>query len=160
MTPTPCPSTAWQQLFQSCWMNFKSRFEHILDNLERHKKLVENEASLLEIEAAQAMRAAAETQFEKLAEQEEKLERIAVTAWLDGAKSHLDQHNAKAEREAFPESGKWLLSRPQMKAWLDLSSVDKALLWIRGIPGAGIFPTCNPPIHFPVKASSLTFNML
>jgi hypothetical protein len=124
-------------------MNFESRFKLILDNLERHKKLVEKEATLLEIEAAQAMRAAAETQFEKQAEQEEKLQRIAVTAWLDGAKSHLDQDNAKAEREAFPESGRWLLSRPQMKAWLDLSSAHKTLLWIRGIPGAGEYPICR-----------------
>jgi hypothetical protein len=72
-----------------------------------------------------------------MTKQKEKEKRIAVAAWLDGAKSHLDQLDAKAEREAYPESGRWLLSRQQVKSWLDFRSTGKPLLWIRGIPGAG-----------------------
>jgi hypothetical protein len=98
-------------------------------------------AGLLDIQAAQKLRAATEVQFEEVAKLEEKRQRIAVTEWLDCAKSQLDQLDAKAVREAYPQSGRWLLDRPQMKAWLDLQSEEKPLLWIRGIPGAGMYTT-------------------
>jgi hypothetical protein len=51
-----------------------------------------------------------------MARQKEKEKRIAVAAWLDGTKIHLNQLDAKAEHEAYPESGRWLLSRPQVKS--------------------------------------------
>jgi hypothetical protein len=130
---------AWQQLFRASWKDFETRIGHILESLEHHKKLVESEATLYEIRAAQTRRATAETQFEELTNQEDKRRRIAVAAWLDGAKSHLDQLETKATREAYPQSGRWLLDRPKMKTWLDFRSRHKPLLWLRGIPGAGNF---------------------
>jgi hypothetical protein len=127
-------------LFSASWKDFESRIGHTLQSLQRRKELLASNASLLEFQAAQEERAAVEKQFEEMERQEEKRRRIAVAAWLDGAKSRLDQHDAKAEREAYPQSGRWLLDRSQVKAWLDCDSAAKPLLWIRGIPGAGKTP--------------------
>ncbi len=112
----------------------------IVGSLQYRKNLVESQAHLLEIRAAQTGRAAAEAQFEEMARQKEKEKSIAVATWLDGAKSHLDEEDAKDERKAFLESGRWLLVHPSVKAWLDFRSEDKPLVWIRGIPGAGDYP--------------------
>ncbi len=161
---------AWQQLFSSGWKVFETRFGHILENLQHHKILIETQANLLEIKAAQTERAMAETQFEETTKQRDKEKCIAIAAWLDGAKSHIDQLDAKAEREAYPQSGRWLLGCPQMRSWLDFTLEDKPLLWIRGIPGAGnhLLPfirICRSVVanrnHFLVDYLSLsTFNFL
>jgi hypothetical protein len=100
--------------------------------------------------------AAAKVQFNELMKQEDKRRRIAVAAWLNGAKSHVDQYEAKTTREAYPRSGRWLLDRLKMKAWLDVCSGDKLLLWLRAIPGAGeishITSTCSFLISMAVVA--------
>jgi hypothetical protein len=150
LTPPPrifC-SLASQQLFRASWNDFETRFGHILESLENLKKLVERKATQHEIRAAQTHRAAAKAQFDELMKQEDKRRRIAVAAWLNGAKSHLDQHEAKATREAYPRSGRWLLDRPKMKAWLDVCSGDKPLLWLRAIPGAGEISHIPSPCSF------------
>ncbi len=98
---------------------------------------MKNHASLLEIEAAQTERAAAETQFEESMKQEVTRRILAIARWLGGTRSNEDHYNATVEREWYPESGRWLLSRPQLQTWLDFRSIDKPLLWIRGMHGAG-----------------------
>ncbi len=142
-------SLASRQLFRASWKDFETRFGHILQSLEDLKKLVERKATQLDIRATQTHRAAAKAQFDELMKQEDKRRRIAVAAWLNGAKSHLDQHEAKVTRKAYPRSGRWLLDRPKMKAWLDFRSGDKPLLWLCAIPGAG--ENCTYPI--PMKLS-------
>ncbi len=135
--------TALKQLFRSAWNDFDVRIGRIVEDLEYRKRLVESQANLLQIRAAQTERAAAEAQFEEMVRQKEKEKSIAVATWLDGAKSHLDQEDAKDERKAYPETGRWLLAHRAIKAWLDFDSEDKPLVWVRGIPGAGESPTSS-----------------
>jgi hypothetical protein len=122
----------------STWKNFRTRFQAILDSLQRHKSLIESQASLLEFQQSQAARALLEEQFSKMQEDERKRQLVAVTAWLSAANSSLDQKNAASERSEYPETGRWLLDNHKMKLWLDSDSSSIPLLWINGIPGAGM----------------------
>jgi hypothetical protein len=128
---------AWQKFFWSTWKSFGTRFKAILDGLKRHKDLIESEASLKEIEAAREAREAAETRFAEREKHDTRQKHMATAAWLAGASSRLDQEEAEAVRAEYPQSGRWLLERPPVKAWRDVSVASKPLLWIRGIPGAG-----------------------
>jgi hypothetical protein len=74
---------------------------------------------------------------------EDKRKHMATAAWLAGASSRLDQEDAEAERAEYPQSGRWLLERPQVASWLDINDDGKPLLWIRGIPGAGSSSLCT-----------------
>jgi len=128
----------WRQLFLSTWKDFKTRFQWILDSLQRHKSLIETQASLLEFHQSQMSRASMENNFSRIQEDERKRRHVAVTAWLSPANSRLDQNNAASERKEYPETGRWLLDYHKVKSWLDQNSYSIPLLWISGIPGAGM----------------------
>jgi hypothetical protein len=130
--------SAWKQLFLSTWKDFRTRFQGILDSLRRHKSLIEGQASLVEFEASQAAREVAENNFRQIEEAERKRQRIAVKEWLSPASSHLDQENATATRMEYPNTGQWLFNYEKMKSWCDPHASNIPLLWLNGIPGAGM----------------------
>lgn len=129
---------AWQQLFLSAWKDFRSRFQGILDSLKRHKALIESQATLVEFEESQAARALAEDRYLRKEENERKTQLITVRTWLKGLRSHIDQKVAMSERAEYPETGRWLLNYPKLKIWFDIQSSEVRILWINGIPGAGM----------------------
>jgi hypothetical protein len=50
-------------------------------------------------------------------------------------------HERACERRAHHEdSGRWLLKKTQIKSWKDDAIPDSSILWLNGIPGAGMVP--------------------
>jgi len=49
-------------------------------------------------------------------------------------------------------TGKWLLQENKFTQWLDQGNSTNKLLWLEGIPGAGMC-TCISPSHFSVCAN-------
>lgn len=81
---------------------------------------------------------AAQKSFEEIAEAEKKRRFITVTEKIHPPNSHTDQEHAAEIRRDFPEAGRWLLLRDQVKEWMDPLSTKIPLLWLNGIPGAGM----------------------
>jgi hypothetical protein len=124
-------------LFRSAWKDFNTRFQHILDDLSRHKQLVERQASLIEYQEAQAERANVRNSFAILEEAERKNRYLAVVNWLSATDAILDQEASKAMRSEDPSAGRWVFEESRMKAWMDPANSVVPLLWMNGKPGAG-----------------------
>lgn len=119
------------------WKDFKATFQNILDNLQRHKRLVETQASLAEFEAAQKARTETENNFSNIREVEKKRQLIAVTQWLAPANSNVDQEKFTGIRNLYPGTGHWLFDDDAFKTWYDPLSTAGLVFWLYGIPGAG-----------------------
>lgn len=117
-----------------------ARFQSILENLRRHKNLVESQANLVHFEAAQVARSAAENNMRCLEAAVIKQQLLSVRDWLCSAKVLDDQDRYASVRSQQASFGKWLLNHRRMIAWLDSTSTSVPLLWLHGIPGAGLSP--------------------
>ena len=137
---------AWKKLFHSSWKTFRTQFQYILSSLSRHKSLIENQASLLDYEQSKLDRIAAQNSFAKIVEAEKKKRLLAVTDKIRPPNSRIDQDKAEETRQAYPESGKWILRHAYLRDWMDLSCPNVPLLWVNGIPGAGILRALLPTV--------------
>lgn len=135
--PSNSDSVAWKQLFRSAWKDFGSTFQHILDDLARHKDLVESRANIAQIQQAQESRIAARTSFAAIEEGQRKTRHLEVIGWLSAPNEVLNQEAAAKVRVDTPSSGKWLLQDSKIKAWMDPSNSVAPSLWMNGKPGAG-----------------------
>ena len=128
---------AWKQLFRSLWKDFRTRFQSILDNLRRHKDLIESQASLAQYQSSRLARQQAETEIQKIEEAVVKQQLVSVRDWLCSAKFKNDQEYYVSVRAHHIDFGSWLHCNPRMRVWMDPSSSSVPLLWLHGIPGAG-----------------------
>lgn len=55
----------------------------------------------------------------------------------------LDQETAMGMRQDYPSTGRWIFSEPKVKAWMDPSNAVLPILWMNGIPGAGMTTFCD-----------------
>ncbi len=109
--------------------------------MQRHGRLVESQANLVEFEQLfhqmEMGRAAAEADFKRRNEEEERHRRITVRNWLSAANTDVDQERGVTTRKQNPESGRWLLENNLLQSWFSPDLCSVPLLWINGIPGAG-----------------------
>jgi hypothetical protein len=133
--------TAWQQLFHATWKTFRAEFSGLLANIQRHGRLVESQANLLEFEQLfhqmEMGRAAAEAEFQRHKEEEERKRRIAVQNWLSAVSTDVDQERGVTTRKQNPGSGRWLIENNHIRNWFNPELCSAPLLWINGRPGAG-----------------------
>ncbi|KAK0115664.1 hypothetical protein ONS95_000067 [Cadophora gregata] len=127
----------WRQLFRSAWKDFESRFQRLVDDLQNHKILIQNHASVIHIQEMQRERAFVRNEFRLAEEARSQRKRLDVVTWLSAFDPILDHEAAMTARIMYPSSGRWLLQESKMKAWLDHNIGSSPLLWMNGIPGAG-----------------------
>ncbi len=130
--------TAWKQFFRSSWKTFNTNFQCILSNLSRHKNLIESQASLAEYEQAKLARLAAQNSFEQTAKGEKSRRLTAVIEKVHPPNILNDHEQAVEVRQEYPETGRWILRSDQLKRWMDPLTTDVPVLWVNGIPGAGM----------------------
>jgi hypothetical protein len=113
-------------------------------NLQRHKALIESHANVLEIQAASTARELAEKAFQEAASARKDNQRIAVRTWLSARNVQLDHDGYTGVREAYPSTGLWVLQKTAIVAWHDNEHPSGSLVWIHGIPGAGMTQPSTP----------------
>jgi hypothetical protein len=129
----------WRQIFSMSWANYKSRFTSIIHNLAEHRKLVESQANLTQIEEYQKERRLEEERFNKEIGDEERRRLHAVVNWLKPTDVEADQTRFREIRADYPTTGCWLLRDQRFLDWFDPQyPVIPPLLWLSGIPGAGM----------------------
>ncbi|KAG9233941.1 hypothetical protein BJ875DRAFT_377537 [Amylocarpus encephaloides] len=127
----------WGKLFDATWKNFKSDFAGPIANMETHRRLIESQASLSEIEVSRKIqldelkRDAARVEFQ------EDSRRATVKNWLKPASFETDHESYSRIRAEYPNTGKWLLANENFKLWFDPYPAIPPLLWLNGMPGAG-----------------------
>ena len=97
----------------------------------------------------------AQSSFEDAAKAERLRRLLAVTEKIN-ASSTLTDHEALTElRQEYPASGRWILQHPFFRNWKDFTCPNADLLWINGIPGAGILPFYTQVSHRYIPLANL-----
>jgi hypothetical protein len=108
-----------------------------LDDLQRHKTLIESQANILQIQQAQAARIANEKAFEKISIAERHEQYVVVQNWLSAVNTKVDHEGFAAMRLEYPSTGQWVLNKEAVKVWLNPDNSAVPIVWLQGIPGAG-----------------------
>jgi hypothetical protein len=142
-----------KQLFDATWKTYKSRFDPVIDRIQDHGDLIHRQATLSHIRQFQRDRADREAEREVRKENEQNQRLRALYDWLHSPNVDNDQNHFSKIRQEYPGTGRWLLDVPVFKEWFDpkFHSIP-ALLWITGMPGAGMsYPwesgSANPSVR-------------
>jgi hypothetical protein len=122
--------------FSLAWKDFGARFEHIVENIRRHQKLIDDEARAEDIDESNKARKFAREQLEESMREKQTKRKKACAEWLSPADMDTIRDNASGAKTSG--TGVWLLSSREMKDWLDVNH-DARAIWLSGIPGAGAY---------------------
>lgn len=125
------------------WSDFNTRFKRTLEELSRHRSLVERRATLVEIRYAQSHRLQVLSELEKLEIAQNQRQYRDVMDWLSPTNVSLDQEAAVDIRNEYPETGSWILKAEAMNLWRRADVPPQPKLWLYGKPGAGMYNPRN-----------------
>jgi hypothetical protein len=77
-------------------------------------------------------------QLDRLEEAEREKKFISVMEWVLGAHTKLDHKSACDARGECPGSGRWILKNPELENWKEADTPISSIVWLKGIPGAGM----------------------
>lgn len=146
------------------WKGLYRSIEVVRDNLDRHKRLVEAQASLVHFEEMkkerefskgelvrikeelmrmeEEMKKARESSKEALVRMEESMQQTVktnVATWLHPPNSRHDYEKYSKVHTGYPGTGKWLLKNKNVRKWVDHTNADVTLIWLHAGPGAGTY---------------------
>ena len=127
----------WRQVFGSIWKNFNTRFEHILQDLRRHKQLIESQAAALHFSQYHADRQIIGAKLQHLEDAESDRRYLELLQWLRPVKSPSDHEDIIEVCQDFPSCGEWFFKNSNYSTWRTDDVPRSPILWLRGIPGAG-----------------------
>ncbi|KAL6714142.1 hypothetical protein ACLMJK_008636 [Lecanora helva] len=147
---------AWKVIFDSTWKTFNLRFHGILENLRKHRDLIDQEANAINVAESKIWRDEQLSYIRQWRiEHDEQIqvlekERFATytrhaLAWL-GAKDDQDDALTRLLTKSDPSTSHWALKSDQVTSWLDQGS-EAAVLWLNGKPGAGKSVICSKIIE-------------
>lgn len=115
------------------------RFLGILERLERHRDLVDKEASALAIIEAKTWQAQQQENLERLEGERRDRQLQDCISWL--AIDDRSQEDALERLSQRRQAGtcEWVLKSSQLRTWVENQNAEP-VLWLKGIPGAGDFP--------------------
>ena len=128
----------WRKLFDSTWKTFQTRFSRSIESFRRHRELIKNQATFEEFEAVQSVRVMQAEQLKQQKEEASRQRQARVRSWLSAEDMKLEHEDYTEVRRDFPGTGRWILEKRPVKRWLDLDDNHSSLLWLTGIPGAGM----------------------
>ncbi|KAI1354798.1 hypothetical protein F5Y01DRAFT_239570 [Xylaria sp. FL0043] len=124
-------------LFKSMWGDLATCLDHIKDNIARSHRLIENNASLREVEEVQNLRSSSISTFKTNKVAEDISHRSTILQWLSPYDYELDHARHCKTRSVCKSPGQWLLMHRQFQEWTALDLRSGPFLWLNGIPGAG-----------------------
>jgi hypothetical protein len=130
-------AVAWEKPFTKYTSNFSKNLESTIQSLRQSKGLLENEVRLLEIERSQRSRDLQEHQFQMAQEEERKRQVFTIMEKLQPASSDTDQWKGANRWKGIPTTGNWLFNHELMTRWMRVCEAP-SILWLNGIPGAGM----------------------
>jgi hypothetical protein len=129
--------TALAQIFSRTWKTYRTRFQYIIDDIKRRKELIESGANAVQFQMLEKSLALAEAESQQQREVHDREKMSFVRDWLAAAPVQEDHEENQRVRNAHTGSCEWVLGTTRFQTWEDFDS-DSPLLWIHGIPGAGM----------------------
>ena len=117
------------------WKDFDTKFSGILKSLARHKDLVECRASVSQYRIYREDMSEMKSKLDEMIAEERTKKLTAVKEWLAVGSIQEDDHRDYTFiRNAYRETGKWIMKHDTIKDWMDADSEH--------------FPRCNLAYHF------------
>jgi hypothetical protein len=154
--------TAWHVFFDTLWKDFGVRFLGILENLERHRDLVDKEASAIAIIEAKKWRVQQQDDIDRIEGERRDRQFQDCISWL--AIDDRSQEDALHKLSQRRQEGtcEWVLTSSQLRMWVE-DQHEEPVLWLKGIPGAGkspSFPILKPQFQQFAGKSVLTSRII
>lgn len=125
-----------KQILQATWSSYKAKIQPIVDDLARHKQLLEGRVTFSQLELILSNGVKALEELKSRQKTEDMITLRAVHDWLGNINVNTDQETISRARQENPEAGCWLLQHDLFRKWLN-ENEGSNLLWLNGIPGAG-----------------------
>lgn len=132
-------------LFRSLWKDFKSRFNHLISDLQQQKSILESHVNQIHIQHYESDRVKMLQEFEEAQAKRAADKYLFVQGWIH-AESCTQHHedNVRVRQEQHTATGQqpsvWILNNEHVRAWLVPGIPRDSFLWITAIPGAGEVP--------------------
>ncbi|XXH03322.1 hypothetical protein Hte_009720 [Hypoxylon texense] len=127
----------WQVAFEGFWPIHRSRIDVIVKNMEKHSFLLCNELSMGDVLEADEARREAYAHYEKEREFRDCQNFQSIETYI--SPPLYDDALDSLRLSRCTSTGTWLQQDPTFCRWLDSTDVPTSVIWIRGIPGAGMF---------------------
>jgi hypothetical protein len=124
-------------LFDSLWKSFDSRFNSILEKLAKHKKLVKSEALTIDLVEARSWRLKIQEELEACDKRRSDTYIRDTVAWLNIPTEHQDDELDRLLSKRLDGTCEWILRHEKIAAWKNDAPAEP-VLWVKGIPGAGM----------------------
>ncbi|TVY46999.1 Vegetative incompatibility protein [Lachnellula occidentalis] len=122
--------------FDSMWKSFEFRFSGILKNFARHRDLVMREVVTIDVVEARELRIKLQQELEQ---QERKTQNYYLHDSISWLKLPDEEHDDELDRLAEKRQEgtcEWVFRNPLFQSW-KIDAHSDAILWVKGIPGAG-----------------------
>lgn len=144
--------SVWRQILKSSWKNYNTRYQSILDSLQRHKLLLAEQSALLHMQQSEydshLLRAHIRKYEDDRGEMLKSLNRQeadellkqqkSVLEWFSAASTIFTDHEDLVRvRQKSAGNGSWILQEEKVGNWIELDTPESSILWIQGMPGAG-----------------------
>jgi hypothetical protein len=127
----------WRQILRSTWKDFDTRFKYILRALQRHKSLIESQATVIHFQQYQSESQFNRDRIDTLVLSESQRKHRETLVWISGGQAKPDHQRHCTTREPYPGSGNWILKDEKLKNWMTEDIPKMSTLWVNGKPGAG-----------------------
>ncbi|KAF7527346.1 hypothetical protein G7054_g10484 [Neopestalotiopsis clavispora] len=127
--------TDWMHIFEHLWPKHDANIREIGSHIERLTRLLRTEIRLEHIQQEYDFRNTALRDFKKreMAANQEDFNRIMTSFGPKRYDQTLDYLRARHSGG----TSNWLFSNAMFRNWLDGSTQESRILWMKGIPGAG-----------------------
>jgi hypothetical protein len=106
-------------IFRGMWKNYDTEFQGILQNLRRHKDLVEHRASVTQYRRYQGDMMELKAKLDRQVEEEKLKKLVIIREWLAVGQQPSDDHAIYQEiRKSYATTAKWILERDAVKEWI------------------------------------------
>ncbi|OAL02432.1 C2H2 domain-containing protein [Phaeosphaeriaceae sp. SRC1lsM3a] len=130
--------TKLKHIFRAMWKSYETEFQGILQNLERHKDLVERRASVDQYRRYREDMIIIKTRLDEQISAERLKKLVTIREWLAVGQQPVDDHaEYQRIRRQYTTTAQWILDHAVIKEWINDTSPSNPLVWMHGIPGAG-----------------------
>lgn len=118
------------------WAGFDSRFKSILERMDYHRRLINQEANSLHIVEARSWRRRQIEDQEKIERDRRAAQLHYVMTWLRVSGDPQDDKLSRVLDNYLPGSCDWIFDCRETQAWLK-DRPSSGVMWLHGKPGAG-----------------------
>jgi hypothetical protein len=122
--------------FEALWPKRRDKFKHLASIIERHKLMMRDRVWLEDISQAHEARRLALEDHDARESEARRKEYNTIMTRIAPQRYHTKLDAVR--RQVCEGSGDWLLKDDTFTTWMDPGKKSSRLLWLQGIPGAGM----------------------